>query len=84
MRLGLVELRPISEILSNSNRRLLGKSPVNSRAPLSFEELDQNSGFVLYETVIPKVKRDPCLLIINKLSDRAIILVDRVRKINIK
>lgn len=79
MKLGSVKLRPIGLILSNANRRLLGTASVNSRHPLSFEALNQNSGFVLYETVIPKVKRDPSLLTVNKLCDRAIILVDWVR-----
>lgn len=79
MSLGTVTLRPISVILLNSNRRLLGSAPVTSRLPLSFEELNQNSGFVLYESLLPKMARDPSLLKIDKLRDRAIILVDRVR-----
>lgn len=82
MRLGEVRLWPISVILSKSNRRLATPS-VNNLSPLSFEELNQNSGFVLYETRIPKVNRDPSLLTVNKLNDRAIILVDGVRLIDL-
>lgn len=78
MKLDAVKLRPISVILSDSNRRL-GTPPVNSISPLSFEELNQNSGFVLYEVLMPKVNRDPSLLTVNKLNDRALILVDGVR-----
>lgn len=44
---------------------------------MSFEELDQNSGFVLYECLLPKTNRDPGLLTIENLRDRAYIYVDR-------
>lgn len=45
---------------------------------MTFEELDQNSGFVLYETTLPKLTRDPSQLTINELRDRAQIYVDEV------
>lgn len=43
---------------------------------LTFEELDQNSGFVLYETDLPKFTRDPSNIYINKLRDRAQVYID--------
>lgn len=43
---------------------------------LTFEELNQFSGFVLYETDLPKFTRDPSNLVIEKLRDRAQVYVD--------
>jgi beta-galactosidase len=43
---------------------------------LTFEELDQFSGFVLYEANLPKFTRDPNNLVIEKLRDRAQIYID--------
>ena len=42
----------------------------------TFEELDQFSGFVLYETNLPKFTRDPANLYVNKLRDRAQVYID--------
>ncbi len=43
----------------------------------SFEALNQNSGFVLYETDLPVVIRDPSLLKVEGLGDRAYIYVNQ-------
>ncbi|CAO1424480.1 unnamed protein product [Diamesa hyperborea] len=45
--------------------------------PMSFEALDQYSGFILYETKLPKTTRDPVLLKFSDLKDRAYVYVNR-------
>lgn len=65
-------------LLSPIARRKLGQAPIKSRLPLSFEAINQYSGFVLYETILPKLKYDPSILSIPKLNDRAIVLIDDV------
>uniref|UniRef100_A0A8D8BTH8 Beta-galactosidase n=1 Tax=Culex pipiens TaxID=7175 RepID=A0A8D8BTH8_CULPI len=71
-----VLLSSVESILSTSSRNLLGTPALKSDKLLTFEELNQNSGFVLYETTLPKFTRDPSLLTINDLRDRAQIYVD--------
>jgi len=44
--------------------------------PLSFEKVNQNTGFMLYETTIPGLFRDPAILKIPGLADRAQIFLD--------
>ncbi|XP_055616988.1 beta-galactosidase-like [Toxorhynchites rutilus septentrionalis] len=66
----------VGGILSNNSRMLLGASEIKSDRLLTFEELHQHSGFVLYETTLPKLTRDPSELTINDLRDRAQVYVD--------
>lgn len=54
----------------------MGSTPIVSEKALTFEELNQFSGFVLYETDLPKFTRDPSNLLIEKLRDRAQVYVD--------
>ncbi|XP_058814092.1 beta-galactosidase-like [Topomyia yanbarensis] len=63
-------------ILSENSRKFLGSPSINSDNLMTFEELNQNSGFVLYETTLPKFTRDPSNLVINDLRDRAQVYVD--------
>uniref|UniRef100_A0A1B0DPL1 Uncharacterized protein n=1 Tax=Phlebotomus papatasi TaxID=29031 RepID=A0A1B0DPL1_PHLPP len=74
---GKVYLTPRQSLLSRNTRRNLCRSPLTSRMPVSFEEIDQNSGLVLYETDLPKMRRDPSALTIEKLRDRAYVYIDR-------
>ncbi|XP_059620871.1 beta-galactosidase-like [Phlebotomus argentipes] len=74
---GKVFLTPRLNLLSRHARRRLCRSPVFSRMPVSFEVLDQNAGVVLYETPLPRLKRDPSALTIGKLRDRALVYIDR-------
>lgn len=74
-----VQLTSVDNILSSSSRNLLGSPERKSNQLMTFEELDQNSGFVLYETTLPKLTRDPSQLTINDLRDRAQVYVDEVR-----
>lgn len=57
--------------------RYLGTPPKYSDKPFTFEKMDQNSGFILYETNLPIIKRDPATLTLNLLRDRAYIYVER-------
>ncbi|KAL1449942.1 hypothetical protein WDU94_002410 [Cyamophila willieti] len=50
--------------------------PVLSEQPLSFEALFQSTGFVLYETLIPNIACEYCLLKIAKLHDFANVFLD--------
>ncbi|MEU2232502.1 glycoside hydrolase family 35 protein [Streptomyces vietnamensis] len=49
-------------------------SHIDSRQPLTMEELEQDFGFVLYETTLPL--RGPALLEIEHVRDRAQVFVD--------
>lgn len=66
-----------SSIFTTTGRNLLASSSIQSGGKLlTFEELDQFSGFVLYEANLPKFTRDPNNLVINKLRDRAQVYID--------
>lgn len=72
-----VQMRPISVLMDTNSRKHLASYSVQSHVPLTFEALNQYSGFILYETKLPKVTRDPAQLSINDLRDRAYIYVNR-------
>lgn len=78
MELPSITMKSLALLLSEKSRSYLGSSVVIGNKPKTFEELDQFSGFVLYETVLPELKRDPALLTVNGLRDRAIVFVDDV------
>ncbi|EDW03037.1 beta-galactosidase [Drosophila grimshawi] len=75
---GTVELTPALELLSAEGRAALSKgTPVKSDQPKSFEEMDQYSGLLLYETTLPSMDLDPSLLKVEELRDRAHVFVDQ-------
>lgn len=75
---GQVELKPILNLLSAEGRATLAKgTAIQSLKPKTFEELDQYSGLVLYETQLPTFSLDPALLTVNDLRDRAHVYVDQ-------
>lgn len=76
MTLNSVKLNPVNSLLSSVGRTNLGTTPRQANKLWTFEELDQNSGFVLYETNLPDFTRDPSELTIEGLRDRALIYVD--------
>lgn len=76
LELGPVAMRPIAGLLSTRGRAALGINVEPTDLPLSFEALNQYSGFVLYETRLPELKIDPSLLVVKNLHDRAQVLVD--------
>ncbi|XP_031630054.1 beta-galactosidase-like isoform X2 [Contarinia nasturtii] len=76
MTLPPVRLIPKMTLLSPIARQKFGQPSIRSRIPLTFEQIDQNSGFVLYEAVLPPLNFDPSIFAIPKLNDRAIVLID--------
>ncbi|XP_049781675.1 beta-galactosidase-like isoform X1 [Schistocerca cancellata] len=75
---GTVTLYPVAALLSDLLRETLGKKYKSSLYPKTFEQLGQNSGFILYETIIPDDLSDPALLDVPGVRDRAIVLIDRM------
>ncbi|KAH8280149.1 hypothetical protein KR018_011268 [Drosophila ironensis] len=73
---GTVRLTSCCTLLSQEARQRLSSGFVKSSKPLSFEALGQYSGLVLYETRLPSFKRDPSILNVGGLADRAYVYVD--------
>lgn len=73
-----IMMSPLNNILSSNGRSILGSAPrLAGGRLLTFEELDQFSGFVLYEATLPsKFSRDPAELTVEKLRDRALVYVE--------
>lgn len=78
MKLNSIHLSPMFMLLSSMGRNIFGRQSIVSEKPLTFEALNQFSGFVLYETKLPTTRVDPSVLKINDLRDRAIVLIDDV------
>ncbi|MFB6839900.1 beta-galactosidase family protein [Streptomyces sp. NPDC056361] len=66
-----VELTDSAELLPSAD---VLTARVDSRRPLTMEELEQDFGFVLYETVLPL--QGPTLLEVEHVRDRAQVFVD--------
>lgn len=66
-----VPLTQSAELLASADEL---SSRIASRRPLTMEELEQDFGFVLYETTVPV--RGPALLEIEQVRDRAQVFVD--------
>lgn len=78
IKLPSVQLTAKESLLSNAARRTLGNGPRQFRTPQTFETLNQNSGFVLYETNLGPFEKDPNLLSVPGLRDRAHVLFEGV------
>lgn len=78
MTLPPIQLQPITTLFSSVSRRILSGKTVTSKKPLTFEQLPQNVGFVLYETALPKGFFTPFILSIPNLFGRAYVYVDNV------
>lgn len=86
MTLPSISVNPIAKLLSPIGRKYLGRAinetqskQIVSQLPLRFEQLNQYSGLVLYETDLPtNFDIDPSSIRINDLRDRALIYVDNV------
>jgi len=72
-----INLKPQATLLDSTGRKFLANYTRFSETPMSFEALDQYSGFVLYETKLPYSQRDPVMLKFGDLRDRAYIYVNR-------
>lgn len=62
MDLPSIQMRAKTTLLSKTSRNILGSKMVASQKPLKFEEIDQFSGFVLYEAKLPDHMLDPSVL----------------------
>lgn len=73
-----INVTAVDNLFSSTGRANLGLKPiVGNDKLLTFEELNQFSGFVLYETKLPKVfSRDPANLVVEKLRDRALVYIE--------
>ncbi|XP_065357335.1 beta-galactosidase-like [Calliphora vicina] len=75
---GKVDLKPVMNLLSQEGRNTLGQLEViKSVQPKSFEELDQFSGLILYETSVEGMDIENSTLTVNELRDRALIYIDQ-------
>ncbi|XP_013102269.2 beta-galactosidase [Stomoxys calcitrans] len=75
---GRVEMSPVLNLLSPEGRNILAKGDaVLSTKPMTFEELDQFSALVLYETNLTGIDEGQSyVLTLNDLRDRALVYVD--------
>lgn len=71
-----VAMEPISNMFSATAKEHLVAVTRDNTFPLTFEALDQFSGFVLYETDLPSLELDPTVLTVNGLADRALVYID--------
>lgn len=78
MKIPTIEVHAKTTLLSAASRQILGRAVIQSEKPPTFEEINQFSGFVLYETELPKFQMDPSILTIPTLHDRAIVTIDNV------
>lgn len=75
---GKFVLQPLVSIFEKVAQRI---KPVTSRVPLSFEDIDINTGFVMYETILPEEygnNQVPVILTANIVRDRAIVYLNKV------
>ncbi|XP_050523930.1 beta-galactosidase-like [Daktulosphaira vitifoliae] len=78
-RYGDFVLNPLASLFDEATQRI---KPVISDSPLTFEFMDVNTGFVMYETNLSHDQKDifsPTVLNIIGLRDRAIIYKDNVK-----
>ena len=59
---GDVNMTYVADIFSLRYLPLLKQAGNDSQFPMTFEQLDQENGFMLYEHVIDNMYRDPSLL----------------------
>lgn len=79
MALPPVQLLPKAALLSPIARQKLGHLTNGTfKTPVTFERIDQYSGFVLYETELPNFRKDPNILSAPNVKDRAHVFVDNV------
>jgi len=75
---GRFPMQPLASLFDKVTQRV---RPVDNDVPLSFETMDINSGFVMYETILTddqKSVMSPVNLTISTIRDRAIVYLDQV------
>lgn len=80
MSLPSVVLKPVDSLLNKMLLSAIGSPAINARDPLTFEAMNQYSGLVLYEAVLPSgLKTDPIKLTVENIHDKGYVYVDTVR-----
>lgn len=80
MSLPSVVLKPIDSLLNKQFLRKIASPEIQNLTPLTFEALNQYSGLVLYEALLPtNLKSDPMKLTVEKVHDLGYVFVDTVR-----
>ncbi|KAI9530384.1 Beta-galactosidase [Dissostichus eleginoides] len=76
---GFVTLKKVGKVIDLLNT-ISPAGPVKSQHPLTFEEMKQNYGFMLYRTTLPRDLSEPTPLIspLNGVHDRAYVSVNGV------
>lgn len=70
-------LQPLVSLFETVTHRI---KPVFNVAPLTFEGMDINTGFVMYETILLNYKfQNPVNLTVTSVKDRAIIYLNQVK-----
>ena len=73
---GEVQLKFFGYVFSQLNKSDIFSSMRGSITPMTFEELGQDNGFVLYHHVFKNTTTDPALLEVSILHDRGYVFVD--------
>lgn len=73
---GKVNLSLCCSMLSETGRTKLSTGNFSAKKPLSFEALNQYSGMILYETVLPQLRVDTAELLVPKVHDRAYVYIN--------
>ncbi|XP_025407480.1 beta-galactosidase isoform X2 [Sipha flava] len=76
---GTFHVQPVVSFFEKVAQRI---KPVISDVPLSFEDMDINTGFLMYETILTNDQKkiiNPVNLTITTVRDRAIIYLDQVK-----
>lgn len=81
MKLPSIKMQAKTTLFSTWSRFMLGSEMKKSNKPLSFEDLNQDNGFVLYETILPDSMPNPSHLQITKMHDEAYIYVNKVSEL---
>lgn len=75
---GTFTLQPLVSFFEKATQRI---KPVDSDVPLAFEDMDINTGFVMYETILKDNQKNfktPVNLTISTVRDQAIVYLDQV------
>lgn len=65
-------------VVSMFDKSIPETKTIVSKKPLTFEELRQNYGYVLYQTKMPLDLPDPSVLDVPNLRDRAVVYLNQV------
>lgn len=73
---GTFVLQPLISVFDKAAQRL---KPVTNSVPLSFDDMDINTGFVMYETMLTDIQKNVAMnLTLKTVRDRAIVYLNHV------